>query len=190
MQDELIGRIGKRIKALRKVRGLTLQALSERARITKGLLSKIENSRTIPSLPVFLQVVRSLEVTTQDFFEDLKLVQGKSYLLIRKSDYQPVQKEERPGFFYQSVLTQHLQPNTMDVVLLSIEPRTQSQATTTDGFEFKHIISGRCLYRIEDEELLLQEGDSLYFDASRPHHPINPFRKKVTMLVFYFLTSK
>lgn len=61
MQDELIGRIGKRIKALRNARGLTLQLLSERAHITKGLLSKIENSRTIPSLPVFLQIVQGLK---------------------------------------------------------------------------------------------------------------------------------
>jgi transcriptional regulator with XRE-family HTH domain len=190
MQDELIGRIGKRIKALRKTRGLTLQALGERAHITKGLLSKIENSRTIPSLPVFLQIVQGLEVSTQEFFEDMKLVQGKNYLLIRKGDYQPAQKEERPGFNYQSILSQHLQSTMMEVVLLSLQPRTQSQPTTTDGFEFKYIISGRCLYRIEDEELLLQEGDSLYFDASRPHHPVNPFRKQVTMLVLYFLTSK
>lgn len=190
MQDELIGRIGKRIKALRNARGLTLQLLSERAHITKGLLSKIENSRTIPSLPVFLQIVQGLEVSTQVFFEDMKLVQGKNYLLVRKADYQSIQKEDRPGFNYQTILTQNLQSTTMEVVLLSLQPRTQSHPTTTDGFEFKFIISGRCLYRIEDEELLLQEGDSLYFDASRPHHPLNPFRKQVTMLVCYFLTSK
>jgi transcriptional regulator with XRE-family HTH domain len=190
MQDEVIGRIGKRIKGLRKARGYTLQTLSERAHVTKGLLSKIENSRTIPSLPVFLQIVRGLEISTQDFFEDMKLVQGKNYLLIRKEEYQPAQKEERPGFHYQSILAQNLQTSTMEVVLLHLKPKTQSQPTTTDGFEFKYIVSGRCLYRIEDEELLLNEGDSLYFDASRPHHPINPFKKQVTMLVFYFLTAK
>jgi len=190
MQDELIGRIGKRIKALRKIRGLTLQVLSERAHITKGLLSKIENSRTIPSLPVFLQIVNGLEVSTPEFFEDLKLVQGKNYLLIRKKDYESIQKEERPGFNYHAILSQNLQATTMEAVLLHLQPKTQSQPTTTDGFEFKYVISGRCLYRVEDEELLLEEGDSLYFDATRPHHPINPFRKQVTMLVLYFLTSK
>lgn len=190
MQDELIGRIGKRIKALRNTRGLTLQMLSDRARITKGLLSKIENSRIIPSLPVFLQVVNGLEISTQEFFEDMNLVQGKNYLHMRKADYQQIQKEERTGFAYKSILSQHVKSAMMNVVLLQVMPRTQSHPTTTDGFEFKHIISGRCLYRIEDEELLLEEGDSLYFDASRPHHPINPFRKQVTMIVFYFITTK
>lgn len=190
MEDELISRIGKRIKTLRKERGLTLQVLSERSSVTKGLLSKIENSRTIPSLPVFFKLIRGLEINTKDFFENIALLHGKNYLHIKRSDYQVIQKEVRPGFEYQFILGQTLLNNTMEAVLLTVHPKAVSQPTTTDGFEFKHIISGRCNYVIDGEHILLEEGDSLYFDAAKPHYPVNGFKKKVVMLVLYFLTAK
>ncbi len=190
MEDELISRIGKRIKALRKERGLTLQVLSERSYVTKGLLSKIENSRTIPSLPVFLKLIQGLEMNAKDFFENIALMHGKNYMHIKRKDYQIFQKEERLGFEYQFILGQSLANITMEAVLLTVHPKAASKPTTTDGFEFKYIISGKCHYKIDGEQILLEEGDSLYFDASKPHHPENGFRKKVVMLVLYFLTAK
>jgi len=187
MEDELINRIGKRIKELRRERGLTLQVLSERSQVTKGLLSKIENSRTIPSLPVFLKLIQGLEMSAKDFFENIALLHGKNYLHIKRKDYQAIQKEDRPGFDYQFILGQSLMNNTLEAVLLTVHPKADSIPTTTDGFEFKYIISGRCHYYLDGEQILLEEGDSLYFDATKPHHPVNNFRKKVVMLVLYFL---
>ena len=78
----------------------------------------------------------------------------------------------------------------METVLLSIKPNSKSKATTTDGFEFKYMVSGDCDYYIQDEKISLHEGDSLYFDASKPHYPLNTTKRKVIMLVFYFLTVK
>ena len=71
MEDELVSRLGKRNKSVRKDRGFTLQALSVRSHVTKGLLSKIENSRTIPSLPVFLKLINGLEMNAKDFFDNM-----------------------------------------------------------------------------------------------------------------------
>lgn len=190
MEDELVSRIGKRIKTLRKERGLTLDTLSERTHVTKGLLSKIENSRTIPSLPVFLKLIQGLDLQATDFFENLELVHGKNYLHIKKGEYQRTTREDRPGFEYLFILGQTMLTSTVQAYLLHVHPKALSKPSTTDGYEFKHILSGRCYYRIDKEEILLEEGDTLLFDASVPHHPRNPFRKKVTMLVLYFLTTK
>ncbi|MFN4958339.1 MAG: cupin domain-containing protein [Cyclobacteriaceae bacterium] len=51
-------------------------------------------------------------------------------------------------------------------------------------------MSGSCEYLIQDERLKLEEGDSLLFDASKPHMPINNTKRYVKMLVLYFLTNK
>ena len=190
MEDELISRIGKRIKSLRKERGLTLQVLSERSHVTKGLLSKIENSRTIPSLPVFFKLINGLEMNAKDFFDNMVMLNGKNYLHIKKEDNQMIQKEDRPGFEYQFILSQSIMNSMMEIVLLSVAPGAKSLPTTTDGFEFKYILTGKCQYYIDGEQILLEEGDALYFDATKPHYPTNGFRKKVNMLVIYFLTTK
>ncbi len=190
IQEELVSLIAKRIKTLRIEKGITLQVLSERANLTKGLISKIENSRTIPSLPAFLSLMHALEINPKDFFEAISTFKGQNYVHIKRKEYKHLKKEDRPGFDYRYILAQSIQGCTMETVLLTIKPKAESKATTTDGFEFKYLISGDCDYYIQDEKISLREGDSIYFDASKPHYPLNTSKRKVVMLVFYFLTVK
>jgi transcriptional regulator with XRE-family HTH domain len=187
LQEELIGLIANKIKEIRKKKSLTLLMLSERTNLTKGLLSKIENSRTIPSVPVLFNLMQALEIEPKDFFGSLMGAGNQNYLHLKKKDYKRIHKENRPGFDYRFILSQSLQGCTMEVVLLTVKPKSKSKPTTTDGFEFKHIVSGDCDYFIDNEKISLHEGDSIYFDASKPHYPVNNSKRKVVMLVIYYL---
>lgn len=187
VDSELLPRVAKKIKAIRSTRNLTLAELSKQANVSKGLLSKIENSRTTPSLPVFLGIVNALGVSLTDFFEGIDVLQGKEYLLIKRAERQAVQKEDREGFSYWSVMTQHLHGNSMQMVVLQVEPGARSTPSTTDGHELKYIISGQCDYYLNEEIVRLEEGDSFYFDGSKPHMPVNRGMVPVVMLVIYFL---
>jgi quercetin dioxygenase-like cupin family protein len=164
--------------------------LATRSNVSKGLLSKVENSRTIPSLPVFVSIIQSLDISLKEFFHDMVLTNGKDYLLVKKDDYTPLEREGRSGFHYQFILSQNITNCSMDAVLLTLEPGAKGKPTTTDGYEFKYILSGSCEYQINNEVILLEEGDSIYFDASIPHVPLNHSRKKVIMLVIYFILAK
>ena len=190
IHEELITLVAKRIKALRIEKGITLQTLSERTNLTKGLISKIENTRTIPSLPVFFTLIQSLEIKPSEFFDAMSVTKNQSYLHFKKKEYRQIKKEDRPGFEYRHIFAHSLQSCTMETVLLSIKPHAQSKPTTTDGFEFKYIVSGDCDYYINDAKIALREGDSVFFDASQPHYPVNNSKRKVVMLVIYFLTLK
>jgi transcriptional regulator with XRE-family HTH domain len=190
IQEEQITLIAKRIKTLRIEKGLTLQTLSERTNLTKGLISKIENSRTIPSLPVFLSLIQALDANPNTFFETVSLSTNRNYLHIKRKEYKHIKKENRPGFDYRFIVEQTLQSCTMETVVLTIKPKAKSKPTTTDGFEFKYVISGDCDYFIQDEKITLCEGDSIFFDASKPHYPVNNTKRKVVLLVHYFLTIR
>jgi transcriptional regulator with XRE-family HTH domain len=190
VNDEVVSRIAQKIRATRLKKNLTIQQLADRTNVTKGLLSKIENSRTIPSLPVFVQLIHSLDVSLKEFFEDMVPTNGKNYLVIRKDQYTPVEREGRSGFNYYYILSQSISSATMEVVLLTLEPGANGRPTTSDGYEFKYIISGNCEYQINDDIIELEEGDSLYFDASMPHLPVNRSKKRVVMLVIYFIVPK
>lgn len=69
MEDYLTG-IGKRIKEIRKGNNKTISEIAAKADVTSGLISRVENGRTIPSLPVFLKLVGALEVEVTDFFPE------------------------------------------------------------------------------------------------------------------------
>lgn len=190
MEEELISLTAKRIKALRKQQGFTLKELSERLQLSKGLLSKVENSRTIPSFPVLLGIMQALDTHPKEFFEGIPSWSAKEYLHIRKQDYKPMQKEKRKGFDYKFVFSQSVKACNLEVAILRVKPNAQSKPTTSDGYEYKYILSGSCDYHINEEIISLEEGDSLYFDASRPHMPINKGKRSVIMLVIYLITRK
>ena len=190
IDNEIVARIAQKMKAERLEKGLTIQNLCDRTSLSKGLISKIENSRTVPSMPVFVNLIQALGLSLKDFFEDMSYLNGKDFLHIKKKDYSKINKEDRPGFNYLHIISQGIPTSTLEAAILSLDPETTGQPTITDGYEFKYILSGKCEYHINNEKILLEEGDSIYFDASKPHYPINRSKQKVTMLVMYFLTIK
>ncbi len=190
IDNEVVSRIAQKIRATRLSKNLTIQQLADRTHVSKGLLSKIENSRTIPSLPVFITLIQSLDISLKEFFEDMVLINGKDFFLVKRGNYVEMEREKREGFYYEYILSQNMSTCTMEAVLLTVNPRAKGKPTTTDGYEFKYIISGNCEYHINNQVIMLEEGDSIYFDASKPHLPVNNSRRKVVMLVIYFLMPK
>jgi transcriptional regulator with XRE-family HTH domain len=190
VDNEVVIRIAQKIRSTRLEKNMTIQQLATRTNVSKGLLSKIENSRTVPSLPVFVTLIQSLDISLKEFFRDIVLINGKDYLLVKKDQYSPMEREGRVGFNYQHILSQTLTTCTMEAVILEVEPGAKGRPSTTDGYEFKYMISGSCEYQINDETIVLEEGDSIYFDASLPHIPINNTKKKAVMLVIYFILPK
>ncbi|RAW01874.1 helix-turn-helix domain-containing protein [Pseudochryseolinea flava] len=184
--NEVVSRIAQKIRAIRHEKNLTIQQLATRSNVSKGLLSKIENSRTVPSLPVFITIIQSLDISLKDFFREMVLSNGLHYLLVKKEQTIAMEQERKTGIRYSYLLSQNISNGTMEAALLSIEPGAKATPTTTDGYEFKYILKGSCEYKINNETITLEEGDALYFDASVPHSPINNSKKKVEMLVVYF----
>lgn len=190
IDNEVVSRIAHKIRATRLEKNMTIQQLASRSNVSKGLLSKVENSRTIPSLPVFITIIQSLDISLKEFFHEMVLINGKDYLIVRKDQQTQMEREGRTGFNYQYILSQNITNCTMEAVLLTLEPGAKGKPTTTDGYEFKYILSGSCEYLINNETIRLDEGDSIYFDASAPHLPVNKSRRKVVMLVIYFILPK
>ena len=186
MEDYLVD-IGKRIKELRKSKQKTISDIALKAGVTAGLISKIENGRTIPSLPVFLKIVDALGVELRDFFDGIQKENKAHFLVMRKDESEVIEKEdEAVGFTYNYLFSKSLSSVGFQSVLLEVEPNSEREKVTTDAFEFKYVLSGECYYIIDDQEVLLYEGDSIFFDGRIPHVPVNRGSVTSKMLVIYF----
>lgn len=187
VDNQVVSRIAKKIRSTRLEKNLTIQELASRMHVSKGLLSKIENSRTIPSLPVFVTLIQSLEISLKEFFQDMVLVNGRNYLLVKKEQYTPLEREAKSGFHHQFVFSQNVTNCTMEIIILSLEPDSKGKVSTSNGYKFHYMISGSCDYSINNDVVAIEEGDSVYFDATIPHFPTNKSRKKVMMLSIHFI---
>lgn len=189
MERVLLLEVSRRIKEYRLEKRLTLQELAERSNVSKGLISQIENGRSIPSLPVLFGIIQSLEIAVSSFFDGLD-VQVSPVIVQRKKDYESFTKEDAKGFIYRRILSRNVSASTVDFVILELNKNSKREEVSTDAFEFKYIIQGQCEYLVNGEKYLLQEGDSLFFDGRLPHLPKNKGMEKCLMLIVYFFNQK
>jgi len=186
MEDYLIG-IGKRIKEIRKNKGLTINNVAGKAGLSNGLISRIENGRTIPSLPVLLNIIQVLDIAVADFFKDVPLAGEKNFIVSRREDQVIIEKEdEAKGFEYRALFGKQLNAVGFEAVLLEVQPGSQRTTVETDAFEFKYMLAGECSYLIGEDEVLIREGDALFFDGRIPHVPVNRGTEPAKMIVMYF----
>ncbi|QXV67530.1 helix-turn-helix transcriptional regulator [Mucilaginibacter achroorhodeus] len=191
MEDDILIQISNRIKEKRREKNITVQELATKANVSKGLISQIENSRTIPSLIVLIDIVRALDIDLNVFFKDIRHADQKFPLIIkRKSDYERFEKEHAEGFGYQRIFTQSIKNSTVDIVILELEPNAHRPLVETEAYEYKYIIKGDVEYLFgNDTTYQLNEGDSMLFDGRIPHTPRNIGKGKASMLVIYFFEN-
>ena len=191
MQEDILIQISSKIKEARKGKNITVQQFANKVKVSKGLISQIENNRTIPSLPVLMSIVQSLEMDLTEFFKDIASGNNEEKVLIKRSkDYQHFEKEAARGFNYKRILTRTINGNPVDIVLLQLQKGAKrNHIVKTDAWEYKYIISGKAEYQIEEEKYILEEGDSIFFDGRLGHKPSNIGDAETLILVVYFFLT-
>jgi transcriptional regulator with XRE-family HTH domain len=191
MEEGILIQISNRIKERRREKNITVQELAVRANVSKGLISQIENSRTIPSLMVLIEIIKALEIDLNEFFKDIRSESDSHPILVkRKTEYEHFEKEHAIGFHYQRIFTQAINQSTIDIVILELAPNATRPMVETDAFEYKYVLTGDIEYEFTDQKIMLTHGDSMLFDGRLPHTPKNPGTQTASMLVIYFFEEK
>ena len=82
-----------------------------------------------------------------------------------------VSVERRKDYKYQSLASNFIHKR-MEPFLVTVEAKpegTPVHYNAHPGQEFNYVLAGAVKILIDGQELTLNEGDSLYFDSSRPH---------------------
>jgi len=187
MNEELLLLLGDKIKSKRTLKNITLEQLAIRAGVSKGLISQIENNRTVPSLPVLFNIIHSLDEDLKTFFEDMHDSSGTNHILIiRKGQEKLFSKEPVKGFSYRRILTRTVTSQAADIVLLELKKNAvRKQLITTDAYECKYVLKGEVEYQIEKEIFVLKAGDTLFFDGRARHRLKNIGQSEALVLVIY-----
>jgi transcriptional regulator with XRE-family HTH domain len=188
MTEDIIIQISNKIKEKRKTKGITIQELADKADVSKGLISQIENNRTVPSLLVLINIIRALNLDMNEFFHEIGQQQQTSRVVIKQeASYQVFEKEAAKGFLYKRVLTRSVKNYPVDIVVLELKKGARrTQMVKTDAYEYKYILQGTVEYQVENEKYILKAGDSLFFDGRLGHKPANIGEDDARILVVYF----
>ncbi len=185
MKETILNTIGKRIKEVRKKQKLNLQEVADRSNITAGLLSKIENFRTVPSLPVLLNVSRTLNVSMADLVENVVSNKETNYLLVRKADRRIEERDDSQGLTYEGLIQQSISGIEMRTNLVTVNPNCFRSPLSTEAMELIYVIRGSVTYGFASWEVELKEGDTLFFDGRSAHSVSNYDNEKAVLFKVY-----
>jgi transcriptional regulator with XRE-family HTH domain len=166
-------RIGREVRAFRKKLGITVADLAVATDISLGMLSKIENGITSPSLTTLQALSRALGVPVTAFFR--RFEEERSAVFVKAGQGLDVERRgTRAGHQYN--LLGHIGSNTSGVV---VEPYLITLTEDSDvfptfqheGMEFLYMLEGEVVYRHGSNLYPMKPGDSLFFDADAPHGP-------------------
>jgi len=174
--------IGRRVRHLRQRLQLTATELAMEAGLSPGMLSKIENGGTSPSLSTLRALARALNVPMTSFFADFEERRDCSYVhagqgvLIERRGTKAGHRYELLGHSLSGDIV--VEPY---LITLSEDanPYTQFQH---DGMEFIYMLSGKVIYRHADKLYPMGPGDALFFDAGAPHGPEELLEPPMTYL--------
>jgi transcriptional regulator with XRE-family HTH domain len=165
--------LGNQVRQLRQKRGLTLQNISDRTGLSKPLLSQIENHVAFPPIATLLKISKALGVTIGYFFQESP--SASRLVLVRRAERQKAthlvtQEADGAGYDYES-LAHPMGDKHMEPFLVHFQPPLDSQIPfyTHPGEEFIFVLEGQLEFRGADRVILLDPGDSLYFDSSISH---------------------
>lgn len=191
--DSNLIRLGVRLKEARLRKGWTLEQAARSTQLSKGLLSKIENFRTVPSVPVLCVITRALEADLAEVLKGIGSEEGATkqpYVLTRADERPKVERGDSSGFDYRFLGSSRVPSESVETFVLHIPAQSRRKKVTTNGEEFIFVLEGSIHFILGETTIPMEQGDSLLFDGRIPHTPRCQNKKAATLLVAYILQKE
>jgi transcriptional regulator with XRE-family HTH domain len=175
--------LGTAIRDLRQRHNLTIAEVAERASISRGMLSKIENGQTSTSLDTLTNIAGALGVTLSNLFRDFDVPQGGAQLVKKGECMEVVRRGTKRGHTYHLLAYDQGPRKVFEPFLVTMNDKSEVFPTFEHpGTEFIYLLEGRLKYRHGQHSYTMQPGDSLTFKGSVPHGPIQLIKLPIRML--------
>lgn len=176
------------IKILRKSKGLTLQDVEDLTGLTKGYLSKIERSKKAPPYSTLDKLARALGVHVNVLTSEKMQKLDDPRIEFMKKNEGSIKKTgiRDKGYQYQPLATHIIGKNMKPYI---IEAAFEEQGTFQhEGEEFLYVLEGTHELVYDGKKYLMEEGDSVYYDANVPHtgRSVGPRPSKLLAINYHY----
>lgn len=165
-ETDLKNKIGNRIRALRLLQNRTIQDLANGSGLSKSMISKIENNKTIPSIAALVQIASSLGVSVSDILEAEETLSAEFTAAGEIKDN--ITRTDN-GYHIFPFASKYHHKKMQPFVIVAQKGEVKEHELTHEGEEFIYVISGILNFKVGGTTYELKKGDSLYFNSLEPH---------------------
>lgn len=150
---------------------MTVGQLSERCGISKGMLSKIENAQSSPSLATLERLAGTLDMPLTALFRGLA-EEREAVFIKAGSGPEIVRQGTRAGHIYQLLGSLRGPRKRVEPLLVSLTERSEVfPIFQHPGTELLYMLEGVMDYGHGKQHYRMEPGDTLQFDGDIPHGP-------------------
>ena len=156
--------IGRKLKDLRVMKGLTQEELADRAELTKGFISQLERNLTSPSIATLMDILQCLGTNIGDFFNE----ETEEQIVFSKGDYfEKLDSDLKNKIQW---IIPNAQKNVMEPILLTLEPGGSTYPDNPhEGEEFGYVLKGSVQLHVGNNIYKIKSGESFYFLPEKQH---------------------
>ncbi|MDQ0298458.1 transcriptional regulator with XRE-family HTH domain [Salibacterium salarium] len=164
---------GEKVKSERKRMGITLEELSERTQVSRSMLSKIEREEKNPTIQIAAQIAEGMGVTISQLLGEQK---QEEVVIIRK--HQRLMYKDPDSGFERHLLSPSVSVKGLEFILNIVPPHQESGVFPShkQGVdEYIFVAEGSLQVELENgkKDYILEQGDSMYFEADKNHRFLN-----------------
>lgn len=167
MNDQ-IKQIAERLAGLRDALEISPEEMAKVCKISPEEYLKLESGTVDISVSLLHQISQAygVELTTLMFGDEPKM---STYFITRNGKGTTVERTK--AYKYQS-LAAGFAGRKGDPFLVTVHPKPEEEPiylNSHPGQEFNLVLRGRLFLQINNKEVILEEGDSIYFNSELPH---------------------
>ena len=175
--------IGATLRRTRLSQNLVIAEVAKLARISGGMLSKLENGQSAASLDTLASLSRALGVSLGTLFQGFPPEEGGAQLVKSRQGMEVVRRGTRRGHTYHLLAADRGPRRLFEPFLVTLTDKSEVfPRFEHPGTEFLHILEGRIEYRHGKHTYMMGPGDSLTLRGEVPHGPERLIRLPIRML--------
>lgn len=174
---------GKRIKALRTSKKISMSALARQIGISKSLISQVERGEVLPSLTTLDKLATALNVPISKLFNIEVDMSDEENILVRESKRKIVTIPGSQNSYH--ILSPSMHSDT-EFLCIEYPPgggRDKPDIFSHEGTEHFYVLEGTLEFHVNDHMYIINRGDSGVFDSSHSHYFINNTNEMAKIII-------
>jgi mannose-6-phosphate isomerase-like protein (cupin superfamily) len=166
--NEQIQQLASRIKELREIKGISAESLAHELNIDTRLFLEYESGATDIPIGFLYKVAHKFDLELSSLLrgDEPKL---HVYAVVRKG--RGLNIDRRQPYKYENLAYNFIHKKA-EPFIVTVEPGAPDspvEVNSHPGQEFNYVLEGTVKIVVDNHEVLLNEGDSIYFDSGYPH---------------------
>lgn len=167
--------ISQNLKRIRKSRNMSLDMLAEHTGVSKSMLGQIERGESNPTVATIAKIVDGLKLP----FEELLYRKEAPFQIVKAEDYETF-KEKEESYIVKTILPfDRRRRFELYEAVIEGECSYKSPAHGADMWEYVTVLEGTLLVETEEDEILIEKGNTARFLADINHTYSNKRKEPV-----------